>query len=80
MLFRSISCGSGVLIDDRIYPVIPGPRRFPDVKSLGFHVLVLSLPTQIQDAPDAYIPQLIDGFTTSFLSFYLVALSFVWTY
>ena len=25
-----ISCGSGVLIDDRIYPVITGPRRFPD--------------------------------------------------
>ena len=25
-----ISCGSGVLINDRIYPVIPGPHRFPD--------------------------------------------------
>ena len=35
------------------------------VKSLGFHVLVLSLPTQIQDTQDAYIPQIIDAFAAS---------------
>ena len=30
-VYYLISCAIGVLIDDRIYPVIPRPRRFPDV-------------------------------------------------
>ena len=33
-VYYLISCASGVLIDDRIYPVIPRPRRFPDVRYL----------------------------------------------
>ena len=32
-VYYLISCASGVLIDDRIYPVIPRPRRFPDVEN-----------------------------------------------
>ena len=49
------------------------------VKSWGFHVLVMSLPTQIQDAQDAYIPQIIDAFAASSI-FYLVVLNCLWTY
>ena len=30
-VYYLISCASRVLIDDRIYPVIPRPCRFPDV-------------------------------------------------
>ena len=39
-VYYLISCAIGVLIDDRIYPVIPRPRRFPDVQRIMFGSLV----------------------------------------